>query len=54
LPKGLAFRPGTDPVFGDTETGPDDRVEDRLPGVDYGKTYADDRASYYYWIEPSA
>ena len=26
-----------------------DRVEDRVSGVDYGKTYADDRAIYYYW-----
>ncbi len=31
-----------------------DRVEERLPGVDYGKTYADDSASYYYWNEPPA
>jgi Cysteine-rich CPCC len=28
-----------------------DAVEDRVPGRDYGMSYADDRTAYYYWRE---
>ena len=28
-----------------------DSIEDRVSGVDYGKTYSDDRNAYYYWVQ---
>ena len=36
-----AWRPFDDEV---------DEVEDRVPGTDYGTTYSDDPAAYYYWL----
>ena len=30
-----------------------DRVEEFRSGVDYGRTYADDRTAYYYWRSDS-
>jgi Cysteine-rich CPCC len=28
-----------------------DEVEQRVPGVDYGMTYANDPTAYYYWVK---
>ena len=28
-----------------------DEVEQRVPGVDYGMTYAKDPTAYYYWVK---
>lgn len=28
-----------------------DAIEPRARGIDYGRTYADDRTAYYYWVD---